>query len=171
MDVLQGFTTEDLYLQTEDMSQITDPGLQDLYRFWRDKCSGTHLPKRSDIDPVALPREILPAVVLWKVAKQASGAWDFVVRLAGTAIEEFYSMSLHGKRLNDIFPREIAAGMVGAWAHAVCNQRPHRALQRNPYRSGPGVKCELVVLPISTDGTTVDYLLTARGIADRLQGD
>jgi hypothetical protein len=166
-----GVATEGTYIPTDDMSQIADPGLQDLYRFWRNKCSGSQLPKRSDIDPVTLPREILPSIVLWKVAGHASGAWDFVVRLAGTAIEEFYCMSLRGKRLNDIFPKEIAAVMAGAWTKAARSQCPQRAVHRNPYGSGPRLKSELIVLPISSDGTTVDYLLTARGIPDRLRVD
>jgi len=169
MDAVPGFAPEDTYVPTDDMSQIADPGLQDLYRFWRNKCSGSQLPKRSDIDPVAIPRAILPAVVLWNVAGHASGAWDFVVRLAGTAIEEFYCMSLRGKRLNDIFPKELAKVMAGSWTKAARDQCPQLAVHQNLYGVGPRLKAELIILPISSDGTIVDYLLTARAVPGGLR--
>ncbi len=78
-------------------------------------------------------------------------------------------MSLRGKRLNDIFPKELAKVMAGSWTNAARNQCPQRAVHRNPYGSGPRLKSELIVLPISSDGTIVDYLLTARGLPDRLR--
>src|SRR3546814_12922905 len=69
-----------------------------LYEYWCSRCQGGALPSRRDIDPLDIP-DLLPNLFLLDVIGDAE---DFVFRLAGSRVEEAFSMSLRGRSIAEI---------------------------------------------------------------------
>src|SRR3546814_12116428 len=85
-------------------AQLPATKLRRLYEYWCSRCQGGALPSRRDIDPLDIP-DLLPNLFLLDVIGDAE---DFVFRLAGSRVEEAFSMSLRGRSLAEIHK---AAGM------------------------------------------------------------
>ncbi|HEY1383365.1 MAG TPA: PAS domain-containing protein [Dongiaceae bacterium] len=119
------------------------------------------MPRRADIDPLALPVDLLPNVFLVDVVREADAAAPrFRFRLLGTAITsretvrpgQFLDESLKNKTPpDDITPQYLAClerrvGIRGtnlAWDH------PTKEF----------ITYHVMLLPLSSDGTEVDTLL------------
>src|SRR3546814_2463406 len=69
-------------------AQLPDTKLRRLYEYWCSRCQGGALPSRRDIDPLDIP-DLLPNLFLLDVIGDAE---DFVFRLAGSRVEEAFSM-------------------------------------------------------------------------------
>ena len=145
-------------------AQLPDHKLRRLYDYWRSHCRGGVVPSRRDIDPLDIP-DLLPNVFLLDVVGDAE---DFVFRLAGSMVEDAFSMVLRGKSIADI---EKAAGTTIPVA-----QHIEVARGGGPrYREGTVMvagrehwRTQRLLLPLSSDGRHVDVLL---GCAIFLLGD
>ncbi len=143
------------------MQQAFDPGilpdskLRRLYDYWRSRCGGGTYPSRRDIDPIDIP-DLLPNIFLLDVIGDAQ---DFVFRLAGTLVEDAFSMPLRGKSIAEI---QKAAGTPIPVAHHV-----EVARGGGPrYREGEMLvagrnhwKTHRLLLPLASDGCSVDVLM------------
>lgn len=143
------------------MQQAFDPGilpdskLRRLYDYWRSRCGGGIYPSRRDIDPIDIP-DLLPNIFLLDVVGDAQ---DFVFRLAGTLVEDAFSMPLRGKSITEI---QKAAGTPIPVAHHV-----EVARGGGPrYREGEMLvagrdhwKTHRLLLPLASDGRSVDVLM------------
>ncbi len=78
---------------TEAMS---DPLLNSIMAYWQQLRGPRAMPRRQEIDPVALPRPSLPHLFLVQVECHC-----FRYSLVGTAIELQYGMSMAGRLLQD----------------------------------------------------------------------
>ena len=71
-------------------AELPDLKLRRLYDYWRSLCRGGRLPSRRDIDPLDIP-DLLSNIFLLDVIGDAE---DFVFRLAGSLVEDAFSMPL-----------------------------------------------------------------------------
>lgn len=85
--------------------QLPDPRLLVLLRHWAAQRKGAAMPRRSDIDPLAL-RDYLPQVWIYRYKPDLD---EFVCSLSGEAVNEAWGHSLIGKSLADIMPAGDAA--------------------------------------------------------------
>lgn len=138
-----------------DPARLPDHKLRRLYDYWRSLCQESAYPSRRDIDPVDIP-DLLPNIFLLDVIGDAQ---DFVFRLAGTLVEDAFSMPLRGKSIADI---QRAAGTPIPVA-----QHVEVARGGGPrYREGEMLvagrdhwKTHRLLLPLSSDGQRVDVLM------------
>lgn len=134
---------------------LPDYKLRRLYDYWHSRCSGGVLPSRRDIDPLDIP-DLLPNIFLLDVIGDAE---DFVFRLAGTLVEEVFSMPLRGRSIAEI---QRAAGTPIPVA-----QHIEVARGGGPrYREGSVLvagrdhwRTHRLLLPLSSDGCVVDVLM------------
>src|SRR3546814_3526036 len=84
-------------------AQLPDTKLRRLYEYWCSRCQGGALPSRRDIDPLDIP-DLLPNPFLLDVIGDAE---DFVFRLAGSRVEEAFSMSLRGPPIPTTHPPAV----------------------------------------------------------------
>jgi hypothetical protein len=118
------------------------------------------MPRRTDIDPLELPVDLLPNIFLVDVVRdEGRSAPRFRFRLLGTAITaretvrpgQYLDESLKGRTPDDITPQYVAGlerrvsirGTNLAWDH------PTKEF----------ITYHVMLLPLSSDGTEVDTLL------------
>lgn len=136
-------------------ANLPDSKLQRLYDYWRSRCRDGALPSRRDIDPLDIP-DLLANVFMLDVVGDAE---DFVFRLAGSLVEEAFSMPLRGRSIAEI---QKAAGTPIPVA-----QHVEVARGGGPrYREGSMLvsgrehwRTHRLLLPLSSDGRRVDVLM------------
>jgi len=138
-----------------DSAVLPENKLRRLFEYWQARSTDGVVPSRRDIDPLDIP-ELLPNIFLLDVIGDAE---DFIFRLAGTLIEDAFSMTLRGKSISET---EEASGTPIPVAHHI-----EVARGGGPrYREGMMVmsgrehwKIHRLLLPLSSDGETVDVLM------------
>ena len=78
---------------------ITDARLQDALDYWRLKSAGKPMPRRSDIDPLDIPK-LLPHVMV--VEALPSGRYRY--RLIGTENADAQGVYATGRYLDEVLP-------------------------------------------------------------------
>lgn len=134
---------------------LPDTKLQRLYAYWQELHGDGCIPSRRDIDPVDIP-DLLANIFLLDVVGDAE---DFVFRLAGTLVEDAFSMSLRGKSIAEIQRR---AGTEIPVAHHIEVARGGGPRYREGEMRVAGRehwKIQRLLLPLASDGQTIDVLI------------
>ncbi len=138
--------------QTENGAALID--------YWMHQRSGNGLPARHDIDPAEIPG-LLPHLALVDVVHRGS---RFRVRLAGDAPHNLLGGGVAGGFVDELAGGGELMTLVSLMGQAVSTARPGYGLaESHGHGHGhgeDGVLVEGVVLPLSTDGRTIDCLLT-----------
>ena len=130
--------------------------LQDGYSYWRSKLVDGRLPRRSNINPIDIPR-LMPHAVMLDVKRDPE--FDFRYRLIGTYVAEhlftdhtgsWFSEIEHQKPPSQIWENCKRVAESGeAFLAATPYVGPHQGYRR----------VEDIILPLAEDGETVDTLL------------
>lgn len=131
-----------------------DKALRDLYAYWESKRAGRFAPPRSAIDPADI-RRLLPIVVLLDVVGSPP---RFRVRLAGTAVVQGYGREITGQYVDELDFASFDDAVLADLAAVVQHGRPNVASREYTRQDGRHVRYELLMLPLSSDGLTVDKL-------------
>jgi hypothetical protein len=140
--------------------QIRSSILRQLLHYWDEKRGDRRAPSRDDIDPADMI-EALPNVFLIDVLAEPR---RYRIRLMGTLLGEWCGRDHTGRYVD-----EITEQAVGTLHELVTTGRPWRLLTELGRRSGGTKLYELLALPLSRDGTTVNMVLG--GIAQMHQED
>lgn len=126
-----------------------------FYRHWDAKRQGRRMPSRADLDPLEM-KEWLPGIILVDVAHNPRrltyrlvGSRSVALRqsdVTGRTVEEGY----HGSTLSDVLEnyRLVIDEQVPVYDHGGTNSR-----------SGLIQDSETLMLPLSSDGVTVDKVI------------
>ncbi len=87
-----------------------DSVLTACYRYWNSLPGTDGVPDRRDLDPVAMPKSILPHLVLVEFVDDNT---DGIVRLAGDAFNAAFGSNVTGKRLTDVTKTDYREYIVG----------------------------------------------------------
>jgi hypothetical protein len=68
-----------------------------MLRYWQSKARDGRIPRRSDIDPLEMPR-LLPNILLW----DATDNGEYVCRLSGSEVDLSMGVPLKGCRLSEL---------------------------------------------------------------------
>jgi hypothetical protein len=134
------------------------PDLVALLSYWNQKRGSRFAPPRSAIDPGEFV-SVLPHVKLVDVLRAADGTLDFRFRLAGTAIGSILGTELTRLRPLDLQPPQFGALVHEHYAQCVRERRPllHKVEIDSVRRIHSYAR---LLLPLSSDGETVDMLMT-----------
>lgn len=134
------------------------PDLGALLRYWNDKRGQRFAPPRSAIDPSDFV-SALPRVKLVDVLRAPDGALDFRFRLAGTHIGSILGAELTRLRPLDLQPPQFGALVHEHYTQCVRERRPllHKVDIDSVRRVHSYAR---LLLPLSSDGETVDMLMT-----------
>jgi hypothetical protein len=136
------------------------PEFRDLHGYWASRRRGKRLPGRADIDPLDLPG-LLPGIFLVDVLRGA-GEDDltFRFRLVGTAHLEINQVEITGMTLEKAFSPARLAPIRLAYMEVVAMRSP---LLTTGLRAAVDGRCHVLfdrlLLPLASDGATVDMLL------------
>ena len=134
---------------------LSDSKLRRLYDYWRTLGHNGRYPSRRDIDPLAIP-DLLPNVFLLDVIGDAQ---DFVFRLAGSLVEDAFSMPLRGKSIAEI-QRSAGTPIPVAQHVEVARGAGPRYREGSMYVAGrEHWKVQRLLLPLSSNGRGIDVLM------------
>lgn len=143
--------------RSEDVAAATrHPLLRRLFEYWSDKAAGRIAPSRGDIDPVDFSYAI-GWVTLVDVLEDGA---EFQARVFGGAMAILAGQELSGRTSAAIQDPELRQAIVANLRWVVTNRRPLR-IYRELTTAQRRYRYETVILPLSSDGQTVDQLLMA----------
>ncbi|WP_300302655.1 PAS domain-containing protein [Ferrovibrio sp.] len=82
-----------------NLPTLPDPLLQSLYGYWCSRRHGRPVPERQDIDPLDMPRTLLPHLLLVELEGELP---RIRYRLIGTGIRERYGEDFTGRYLDEV---------------------------------------------------------------------
>jgi hypothetical protein len=139
----------------EPMS-LSSPLLRRLYDDWKVR-RHCRIPRRADFDPAALSY-ILGSLSLIEVCRDPL---RFRARVHGTRLAQHLGVEFTGKFLDEAAPSEYFRLVAAHLTDVVENERPSFAWLVNEVVQPPIWENESLVLPLSRDGDSVDFLFSA----------
>jgi hypothetical protein len=134
-----------------------DARLRGLIDYWGTKCHGRRFPARADLDPIEL-KPWLGHLLMVDVVPQPNHEVRFRYRLFGTEFIFYHGADMTGHWLDEIvnpaFREELLARYRG-----VVQDGNLRALSYDYLIGGLRHRFQAVLLPLSSDGETVNIVL------------
>ena len=139
-----------------EFPETCHPGTITLYNYWLAKCHNRKMPARADIDPVEMPRQVLPGICIVDVVDDER---RYVYRLVGTGEVEARGNDPTGKSVLEGFFGPSAEDALGWYDKVVETRSP--VLDPTPFTApnGKWITDETLFLPLSDDGVTVSKIL------------
>ncbi|MGE5146600.1 MAG: PAS domain-containing protein [Candidatus Eiseniibacteriota bacterium] len=137
--------------------ELSDPRLRRFYDYWQGKHRGDRLPGRQDIDPLEIP-DLLPHVSILDVVGQGD-AVRFRFRLVGTANVQIAGREHTGAFIEEVFEADDAARLQTTFRGIVDNREPHYWQTSMAVRGNEPVSYVRLMVPLASDGATVDMLM------------
>lgn len=134
---------------------VTGTVLESALAHWQALRGAHAMPRRSDLDPVEIPRRVIPYCELIEVLRDPL---DFRYRLVGTEIDRISRHAYTGRRVREIPGQAPPSRMFDFLSLAVERAAPLCA--RLPYVGADRYvsSVENLLLPLGDDGATVDML-------------
>ncbi len=148
----------------KSITDIPDGRLRALYEYWNVKRGDRPAPGRRDIDPVEIP-ELLGFVNLYDVRLEPR---DYLVRLNGSEVAAMMGQDITGMWCSDVVSGEDKERCHAAFAMCVDDWAPALVETSLGFCGKDYASQVLLALPLSSDGKTVDMMMTAH--AYRLAG-
>lgn len=148
---------ERIHFTLDPELDIVSPVLGLGLQCWNDARNGAPLPARQNIDPIKLPIELLPHVLLIDVVHRP--ALRFRWRLIGTHITEKIGRDSTGKWWDEIYAPDVMAEIANGPLWTIEHRRPIRTLGRAPLPDRAFLRSENIDMPLSGDGTEIDMIM------------
>jgi hypothetical protein len=136
---------------------IVSPDLQAIAAHWDAARGGKRIPAWSDIDPVAIARQ-LRHVWAWKYERETQ---EFIGRLAGDEIIRAFGKSPRGRKMTEFFAPEVYRAFFPWHQRIVLEPAFLHGAGKVYSRVDRNFTGERIMLPLSEDGTTGDGILGA----------
>ena len=127
-----------------------------LYNYWLAISGNRTMPARADIDPVEMPKQLLPGICIVDVVADER---RYVYRLVGTGEVEVRGNDPTGKSVHEGFFGPSAENALGCYDKVAVTRAP--LLDPTPFvaLNGKWITDETLFLPLSDDGVTVNKIL------------
>jgi len=141
-----------------------DPAFARLHAYWRSKCwrdgAGVwRLPARTDIDPLDMPRDLLPGIVLLELEQHGSRR-RFRLRLFGSDVEAMTGNNETGRYYFEVTQQpgmyETIDAMLG---RLIAERRPVYLAAPSGATDRGFLLFGRLALPLASDGRRVDMVL------------
>lgn len=136
-------------------SEIQHAALRLLHAYWISKKGERLAPARADIDPAEM-KAFLPHVFLLDVVGTPP---RFRFRLVGTEVTSRYGEELTGRFLDEVDLDDVGVDILGEYQRAIREAGPVLGRWAYEKRSGQYLNYERLILPLSSDGRSIDMLL------------
>jgi hypothetical protein len=129
---------------------------RELYAYWLEICRGRRMPARADLDPIKVPRKLLPCVCLVDVVPDER---RYVYRLVGTGDVEVRGSDPTGKTVAEACFAPSPENALSCYDKVVSTKAPLLDLEPFIAPNGHYVTEETLFLPLSNDGINVNMVL------------
>ncbi len=134
-----------------------NPVLVAFLDYWNRKRGDRMMPARADIDPTEIPK-LLPHIMITDVI---DGGARFRYRLFGTALVEGYGRDATGRYVDEMLAPERVTALHAFYQTMCKTRRPYYVRTHYPTASNFNLVSNRIVAPLSSDGTTIDKMITA----------
>ncbi len=134
-----------------------DPRLRDLIAYWSDKRGTRRFPARADLDPLDL-KPLLGFLLLVDVVRSEGGDWRLRYRLFGSEFVFYHGRDLTGRWLDEIANAGFRAELLALYGRAI-SDGAMQTLSYDYILERGRQRFQAVLLPLSSDGVTVDIVL------------
>jgi len=134
--------------------------LLNLAAYWSARRAGQTLPLRSDIDPLDMPRRLLPHLALAEPAGSNDNTIRF--RLVGTELVQRTGRDVTGKTSADIMQGAYRAYIEGLYATVIAKACPLYAETTRQWAEEGTSRVRRLLLPVGDGQGVVGYVLTAQ---------
>lgn len=144
---------------SRDIAALTHPLLVRLAAYWQTLRREEALPARRDINPAAIIR-VMPFVALIDVRRHVP--LEMTLRLVGTELARWAGHDNTGRSFAECYRRDIGPDWdraVRDYQRAILAGEPARRCHQGQRPNGLLFDYERILLPLATDGRTVDGLL------------
>lgn len=135
-----------------------DPAFARLHGYWRGKTRGRLLPSRADIDPLEIPRELLPDIGLLEV-EGAGDARRYRIRLFGSGLESMTGQNETGRYYDETVEPAGYAVLARLMAVVIAERRPLYFAAPSAAAGRDFLWFGRLALPLASDGQAVDMIL------------
>jgi hypothetical protein len=150
---------------TQDVRPLLkSDALKALEAYWRSRKHGDILPTRRDIDPWEM-RAFLTHVFLISVTQNPMRFW---FRSVGGGITDSYGENLTGKYVDEIDLDDMQKEVIADYKAAALEARPVYSRCEYVKDDQRHLRYERLLLPLSSDGETVDMLLGGAMVIDSI---
>ena len=125
------------------------------------------MPLRADLDPMDIPHQALPFVMLMEVEHEPR---RLLMRLIGTRVTELYGQEVTGRHLDELDLGDMAEEIQASYMEIVDNGKPGRLTGGYVKEEGRELQFERIALPLSLDGNQVDQILVG-AVFDLIEHD
>jgi PAS domain len=148
--------------EASDLAAPIDPIVARIFAYWDGKRAGRPMPSRADIDPTEL-RGLVNHVMIYDVVEPGR---LYRIRLVGEAIVEFVGVTHAGKWAHEPLPPGAAERMVEILTSVVAGRAPRFRAGLAYWHVAKAYRhFEACFLPLSSDGETVDKILSGHFFA------
>jgi len=145
--------------------EILSPSVRDGFDYWVALCAGRRFPTRREIDPTAIPRQLLK-ISLVDVSRDPL---DFRIRLVGQHVRDRMG-AMAGKRVAEtVAPGQGLEKLLSRYSRCATEERPIRALFRFTSLIPPHdeIWVEAVSCPLAGEAPDrVDHIVTFAADSD-----
>lgn len=133
---------------------LHSPGLIGLYDLWAQRRAGRAFPARRDFDPGDL-KQVLGLLSIFEVHRDPL---RFKCRLHGSIAARRLGFDMTGKFVDEAPKPKWSEGAGGHFKRVVIERAPSMSRYQNIIYGDWVLNMELLVLPLSSDGTDIDCL-------------
>ena len=124
--------------------------------YWRSILSSRAMPAPEDLDPLLIPRNVLPHVTLLDIEYEPRKRFRW--RLIGTAITELLNRDLTGRYWDETFTDDEINIFAAAVDYVLKTGAPLRFTAKGHVAGKEIYDAEHIYLPLSRDGERIDRL-------------
>lgn len=136
-------------------AELFDDGARSLFDYWQSLRGPRAMPARADIDPLEIPRNILP----WLYILAVSDDGNHRFRLAGTGLDTVFNAEITGKRVDEVLEGRDLENARRSYDFVISRARPwySSVLYRADERWE--IRYSRLTLPLGPDGEKPDFLI------------
>ena len=149
-----------------DLTDLRFRDLEFTHGYWEERRAGRLAPAWKDIDLIALPPALVPRVCVVDVV---TGPLDFLYRFWGTQITDMHRYDLTGRSVRLLTPQSYAETVFRQYAEVVESTEPRSFITEVPLADGRFTFYATIRLPLSSDGRTVDRVLSVEEYGEEKQ--
>jgi hypothetical protein len=128
--------------------------LEDCFAFWRSVRGDGKVPLKSRIDPVAMPRHIMPNLFLYDQMPDGR----FRCRLSGTALCDAFQFDATGQYLEDFVAPSVIGDRLSLYREVLDRALPVAFISNIAESERSWIKFARLMLPISISGERPDAI-------------
>jgi hypothetical protein len=137
--------------------QLGEPDLIRFYDYWTSLRGDRVMPSRKDVDPLHIPRELLPNLMLIDVLREPR---RYRYRLIGTHVVTATGEDRTGRTFGNVGFFKDHPDILDQYDRVVDTGQPLHSLEPfTNFASGSTYEVDRLLLPLSSDGRTVDMLV------------